>query len=89
MSMSSHKIYGPKGVGALYVKNGIRPEIFMHGGAQERARRAGTENVASIVGMGKAISIATATLSEKMKKISSLRDYVIENIRQLCDILEG
>ncbi len=81
LSMSAHKFRGPKGVGALYVKNGIRPEIFMHGGAQERARRAGTENVASIVGMGKAIELATGALSEKMQKISSLRDYLIAGIQ--------
>lgn len=82
LSMSAHKFRGPKGVGALYVKNGIRPEIFMHGGAQERARRAGTENVASIVGMGKAISLATGALSEKMQKISALRDYLIAGIQE-------
>ncbi len=81
LSMSAHKFRGPKGVGALYVKNGIRPEIFMHGGAQERARRAGTENVASIVGMGKAIALATATLPQKIEKISSMRDYLIQQIR--------
>ncbi|MBQ4086949.1 MAG: cysteine desulfurase NifS [Clostridia bacterium] len=82
LSMSAHKFRGPKGIGALYVKNGIRPEIFMHGGAQERARRAGTENVASIVGMGKAISLATGALSEKMQKISALRDYLIAGIQE-------
>lgn len=82
LSMSAHKFRGPKGVGALYVRNGIRPEIFMHGGAQERARRAGTENVASIVGMGKAISLATASLPEKMAKLSSLRDEMIANIQE-------
>ena len=82
LSMSAHKFRGPKGVGALYVRNGIRPEIFMHGGAQERARRAGTENVASIVGMGKAISLATASLPEKMAKLSALRDEMIASIRE-------
>ena len=82
LSMSAHKFRGPKGVGALYVKNGIRPEIFMHGGAQERARRAGTENVASIVGMGKAISMATAALPQKTEKISAMRDYLIKNIQE-------
>lgn len=82
LSMSAHKFRGPKGIGALYVKNGIRPEIFMHGGAQERSRRAGTENVASIVGMGKAISLATASLPEKMKKLSALRDHMIQKIQE-------
>ncbi len=80
LSMSAHKFGGPKGVGALYVRNGIRPEIFMHGGAQERARRAGTENVASIVGLGKAISLATKNIPEKTAKITALRDYLIKSI---------
>lgn len=80
LSMSAHKFGGPKGVGALYVRNGVRPEIFMHGGAQERARRAGTENVASIVGLGKAIALATRNIPEKAEKLSKLRDYLIENV---------
>ncbi len=80
LSLSAHKFGGPKGVGALYVRNGIRPEIFMHGGAQERARRAGTENVASIVGLGKAITLATNNIPEKAEKLSTLRDYLIEHI---------
>ena len=82
LSLSAHKFGGPKGVGALFVKNGLRPDIFMHGGAQERSRRAGTENVASIVGLGKAIEIATSNIPEKAKKISQLRDYLIENIME-------
>ncbi|MBO5929777.1 MAG: cysteine desulfurase NifS [Clostridia bacterium] len=80
LSLSAHKFGGPKGVGALYVKNGLRPEIFMHGGAQERARRAGTENVASIVGLGKAITLATSDIPKKAEKLSALRDYLIEHI---------
>lgn len=82
LSMSAHKFGGPKGVGALYVKNGVRPEIFMHGGAQERARRAGTENVASIVGMGKAITLAAQNIPEKAKKLCAMRDYLIQNIME-------
>lgn len=82
LSMSAHKFGGPKGVGALYVRNGVRPEIFMHGGAQERARRAGTENVASIVGLGKAIALATRNIPEKAEKLSKLRDYLIENVME-------
>lgn len=82
LSMSAHKFGGPKGVGALYVRNGIRPEIFMHGGAQERARRAGTENVASIVGMGAAIEAATSNIPQKAEKIAKLRDYLIDNIQK-------
>lgn len=80
LSLSAHKFGGPKGIGALYVRNGVRPEIFMHGGAQERARRAGTENVASIVGLGKAITLATENLDEKAKKISAMRDRLIKEI---------
>lgn len=81
LSISAHKFGGPKGIGVLYVRNGVRPEVFLHGGAQERSRRAGTENVASIVGMGKAITLATENLPEKMKKITALRDELIKEIK--------
>jgi len=80
LSLSAHKFGGPKGIGALYVRNNVRPEIFMHGGAQERARRAGTENVASIVGLGKAISLATENIESKAAKISAMRDRLIKEI---------
>ena len=80
LSLSAHKFGGPKGIGALYVRNGVRPEIFIHGGAQERARRAGTENVASIVGLGKAITLATENIEEKAKRISLMRDRLIKEI---------
>lgn len=80
LSMSAHKFGGPKGIGALYIRNGLRPDIFMHGGAQERGRRAGTENVASIVGFGKAIALATENIAEKQAKLIALRDYLIENV---------
>ncbi len=80
LSLSAHKFGGPKGIGALYIRNGVRPEIFMHGGAQERAKRAGTENVASIVGLGKAITLATENILEKAKKISAMRDRLIKEI---------
>ena len=80
LSLSAHKFGGPKGIGALYVRNGVRPEIFMHGGAQERARRAGTENVASVVGLGKAIELATKNIDEKTSKISAMRDRLIKEI---------
>ena len=63
MSVSAHKIYGPKGVGALYMRKGLRISNFMHGGAQESKRRAGTENVAGIVGFGKAAELAEKNLS--------------------------
>jgi len=80
LSLSAHKFGGPKGIGALYVKNGIRPDVFMHGGAQEKSRRAGTENVASIVGLGKAIELATNNLEEKTAKIRAMRDRLIKEI---------
>lgn len=80
LSLSAHKFGGPKGVGALYIKKGTRVDTFMHGGAQERNRRAGTENVAGIAGLGKAISLATANLNEKMERISALRNKLIEGV---------
>ena len=82
LSMSAHKFGGPKGVGALYVRNGIRLDNFVHGGGQERRKRAGTENVAGIVGMAKAITIATENLSEKTAKIKALRDKLIAGIEE-------
>ncbi len=80
LSLSAHKFGGPKGVGALYARRNVLPAVFMHGGAQERARRAGTENVASIVGLGKAIELATNNLEEKTAKIRAIRDRLIKEI---------
>ncbi len=80
LSLSAHKFGGPKGVGALYVKKGTKIDTFMHGGAQERNRRGGTENVAGIAGLGKAITLATQNLEEKTKKIMALREKLIEGI---------
>ena len=82
LSMSAHKFYGPKGIGALYVKKGIKFQKFMNGGHQERNRRAGTENVAAIVGMGKAIEMAYQDLEEHNKKIKNLRDYYVEQVQK-------
>lgn len=82
LSMSSHKFYGPKGVGVLYVRKGVKITSFMHGGAQERGRRASTENIAGIVGMGKAIELATANLDEHIKKATVLRDKIINEISE-------
>lgn len=79
LSLSGHKIHGPKGVGVLYVRSGIRLENLLHGGGQERAKRAGTENLAGVVGLGKAIELACQNIEEKQKKVSELRDYLIEN----------
>ena len=82
MSMSAHKLYGPKGVGALYIRSGVRPDIFLDGGAQERGRRGGTENVAGIVGFAKAMEIAMEGIEEKAAYISTMRDYLIEKIEE-------
>ena len=83
LSLSGHKFHAPKGVGALYVKKGILPNIFMDGGAQEKGRRAGTENLASIVGLGEAITVATASLEENMARITAMRDRLIDSLLQL------
>lgn len=80
MSMSAHKIYGPKGVGALYIKKGVVIPSFMNGGAQENKRRAGTENMAGIIGMGKAAELAEAQLEEHIRRITELRNYFVEQI---------
>ena len=80
MSMSAHKIYGPKGVGALYIRKGVVIPSLINGGAQENKRRAGTENMAGIVGFGKAAELAGQNLEEHIKKISGLRDYFTEQI---------
>lgn len=80
LSMAAHKFYGPKGVGALYVRKGIKLEPLIYGGGQERNRRAGTENIAGIAGMAKALSLANSELEQNMERISSLRDYLIDNV---------
>ena len=82
LSMSGHKFYGPKGIGALYVKTGVQFDKFISGGHQERNKRAGTENVAGIVGMGKAIELVYENLEEHNKKIKELRDYYIEQVKE-------
>lgn len=80
MSMSSHKIYGPKGIGALYIKTGTKLHTFVHGGAQERRRRAGTENIPSIVGYGKAAEIAKSNIENHVKNLTELRAKLINQI---------
>ena len=82
LSLSAHKFNGPKGVGALIVRKGLRIDPFMHGGAQERSKRAGTENLAGIVGLAKALELATANLPEKQEKIKAMRDYLIAEIEK-------
>jgi len=80
LSMSAHKMHGPKGMGALYIKNGTKIKPFIHGGAQERNRRAGTENVPGIVAMGKAVELLQSEMNEEMEKIKRLRDMTIDGI---------
>jgi cysteine desulfurase len=77
LSASAHKVNGPKGVGCLYIRTGVKIRSFVHGGAQERSRRAGTENVPGIVGFGAAARRAQGMLTEKMAKEQELRDYLI------------
>lgn len=82
LSLSAHKFYGPKGIGALYMKKGIKFESLLYGGHQERNKRAGTENVAGIVGLAKAIELAYQELEIHHKKIQELRDYYVEQVRE-------
>ena len=85
LSMSGHKFYAPKGVGALYVKEGINFEKLQDGGKQEKNKRAGTENVAEIVGLGKAIELIYSEFDEYNKKLKSLRDYYISEVEKNID----
>ena len=82
LSMSGHKIHAPKGIGALYVRNGIEFDKFMNGGHQEKNKRAGTENLAGIVGLGKACEIAKEDLKYHIKHLQNLRDYYNEEIEK-------
>ncbi len=88
MSMSSHKIYGPKGEGALFIRKGLKISNYLHGGAQESGRRAGTENLTGIVGFGKAAELAKTNFEEHVKHCSSLRDYLVDRIlKEIPDTL--
>ena len=82
LSLSAHKFYGPKGVGAVYIREGINFVRIQDGGHQERDKRAGTENVAGIVGLGKAIELANNSLDEYNNHLTRLRDYYIENVQK-------
>ena len=80
LSASGHKLNGPKGIGFLYIRKGLKLRSFIHGGGQERKRRAGTENVPGIVGFGKAVELAVAGMDAKIAKETELRDYMIERV---------
>lgn len=82
MSMSAHKIYGPKGIGALYIRQGVKIHAFIHGGAQERKRRAGTENTPAIVGFGKAAELAMENIDHHINHLTTLRNKLIKGIME-------
>ena len=82
LSASAHKLQGPKGIGFLYIRKGVKIRSFIHGGAQERKRRAGTENVPGIVGFGKAAEIAVETMKERTDKERRMRDYLMEQVME-------
>jgi cysteine desulfurase len=86
LTVAGHKLYGPKGIGALFIRRGVRIDPLIHGSGQELGMRAGTENVASIVGLGKAADLARADLPQECERLRSLRDRLLE---RLCDAVPG
>jgi len=85
LSVSGHKFYGPKGVGALYIRKGTKLVSFMHGGEQEKKHRAGTENVPAIVGMGKAVELARQEMDKQIERLADLRDKLIKGLMERID----
>lgn len=85
LSFSAHKFYGPKGIGGLYIRKGVRPTQLIHGGGQERGRRAGTENVAGIVGMARALELATTGMEARNDRMAQLRDRLIQGVFNRID----
>ena len=83
LSMTAHKLHGPKGCGALYIRQGVRPQILIDGGAQERGMRAGTENVAGIVGLASAVKRAKATMEHRTEKLTGLRNKLIDSLSKI------
>jgi cysteine desulfurase len=86
LSLSGHKLYAPKGAGALFVKNGVKITPLMHGGAQERGRRSGTENVAGIAALGEAVRLAAAGMSGEVARVTALRDRLIAGLTAMPDV---
>ncbi len=84
LSIAGHKVYAPKGIGALYIREGVKPDTFMHGAGQEMGQRAGTENVLQIVGLGKACEVAKRDLNHNMVHMQTMRDRLHEGIKQGC-----
>lgn len=82
LSLAAHKFYGPKGVGALYIRKGVKIDNLIHGGGQEKGRRAGTENIPGIVGLGKAIEMATSDIEGHSQKLMAMRDKMIKGIQE-------
>ena len=85
LSISAHKFYGPKGVGALYVRKGTKLVSLLHGGEQEKRRRAGTENVPAIVGLGKAVELAGRDMGKEAERLTYLRDKLIKGLLEKID----
>lgn len=83
LSMTAHKLHGPKGCGALYIRQGVRPQILIDGGAQERGMRAGTENVAGIVGLASAVKRANATMEQRTERLTRLRNRLIDSLSKI------
>lgn len=83
LSLTAHKLHGPKGCGALYIRRGVRPEILIDGGAQERGQRAGTENVAGIVGLAAAVKEVLATMDERNARITKMRNRLIDGLLKI------